>query len=69
MVTDSELVKQFERIFATQSSGSRAWAVTLKGGDLSWTDGTTTYDSDPMASGFQRFQAWAVRILPVESQL
>jgi putative cardiolipin synthase len=69
LVTDSELSKQLEQIFTTQSSGTRAWAVSLKDGELTWTDGTTTYDSDPKASGFRRFQAWVARVLPVESQL
>lgn len=69
LVTDTELVRQFESIFATQSSGRRAWSVSLKDGELTWTDGTATYGSEPMASIFQRFQAFAVRILPLESQL
>jgi putative cardiolipin synthase len=69
LVTDPELAGQFEQIFATQTSGSRAWSVTLKGGDLTWSDGNATYDSDPMASTFQRLQAWGARLLPVESQL
>jgi putative cardiolipin synthase len=69
LVTDAELVRQFEGIFTTQSSGRRAWSLSLKGGELSWTDGIATYDSDPMASLFQRFQAFSVRILPLESQL
>ena len=69
LVTDSELSKQLEQIFATQSSGLRAWAVSLKDGELTWSDGTATYDSDPLASGFQRFQAWVAKVLPVESQL
>jgi putative cardiolipin synthase len=69
LVTDPELARQFEQIFATQTSGSRAWSVTLKGGDLTWSDGNATYDSEPLASAFQRFQAWGARLLPVESQL
>jgi putative cardiolipin synthase len=69
LVTSAALGGQFEEIFDTQSDGARAWHVTLVGGDLSWTDGTTTYDRDPLASPGQRFQAWLARVLPFESQL
>ena len=69
LVTSAALGGQFEQIFDTQSNGARAWSVSLVDGDLSWTDGTTTYDRDPLASAGQRFQAWLARVLPFESQL
>ena len=69
LVTSATLGSQFEAIFATQSDGARAWQVTLVDGDLSWTDGTRTYDSEPMATGGQKFQAWLAGVLPVQSQL
>lgn len=69
LVTSAVLASQFEQIFAQQSDSARAWRVSLVDGDLSWTDGTKTYDSDPLATTAQRFQAWLARVLPFESQL
>jgi putative cardiolipin synthase len=69
LVTSAALGGQFEQLFDQQSSGERAWQVSLINGDLSWTDGTKTYDRDPMATAGQRFQAWLARVLPFESQL
>jgi putative cardiolipin synthase len=69
LVTNLALGGQFEAIFDKQSGGARAWQVTLVDGDLSWTDGTKTYKSDPMATRGQRFQAWLAGVLPIQSQL
>ncbi len=69
LVTSSALGGQFEQLFEQQSDGARAWRVSLVDGDLSWTDGKTTYDRDPLATAGQRFQAWLARVLPIESQL
>lgn len=69
MVEDAVLTKQFEEIFAAQTSGVSAWKVTLEDGKLSWTDGTDTFDSDPQASMWRRFQAWFARTFGLESQL
>jgi hypothetical protein len=43
--------------------------VSLERGELRWTDGTASFDSDPMASAWQRFQAWATRVLHLDAQL
>ncbi len=69
LVTNAMLGAQFQAIFDQQSDGARAWHVTLVGRDLSWTDGTKTYDSEPMATAGQKFQAWLAGVLPVQSQL
>ena len=69
LVTDAALGGQLQAIFDQQSDGARAWHVTLVDGDLSWTDGTKTYDSEPMATAGQKFQAWLAGVLPVQSQL
>jgi putative cardiolipin synthase len=63
------IATQLEAIFATESSGARAWAVTLQDGDLRWSDGTDTHDSAPEASAGRKFQAWVGRALPISSQL
>ena len=52
-----------------ESTGERAWSVTLHNGKLRWTDGTRTYDSSPEASAGQKFQAWLAKVLPLDSQL
>jgi putative cardiolipin synthase len=69
MVEDALLAQQLEEIFATHTSDVSAWRVTLQDGKLSWTDGTDTYDSDPKASMWRRFQAWFARTFGLESQL
>jgi len=69
LVNEPDLAAQLEAMFDQQSAGERAWAVTLEGGELRWTDGKKTYDSSPEASGGQRFQAWLAKVLPLDSQL
>ena len=68
-VDHSVIATQLEAIFATESSGARAWAVTLQDGELRWSDGTDTHDSAPEASAGRKFQAWVGRVLPISSQL
>jgi putative cardiolipin synthase len=69
LVESAEIAAQLEQTFRSESSGDRAWSVTLQQGRLRWSDGTRTWDSSPEASGSRRFQAWLARILPIESQL
>ena len=69
LVENAVLASQLETIFATQTSGQRAWQVILKDGNLSWTDGNENFDSDPKASAGKRFTAWLSRVLGLDSQL
>ncbi len=69
LVESEVLARQFEAIFATQTSGQHAWQVTLADGDLAWNDGNETFDSEPKASLGRRFQAWLARVLNLEAQL
>jgi putative cardiolipin synthase len=69
LVENETLAKQLEGIFDTQTSGPRAWQVTLNGKDLQWSDGTATFDSDPDASFGRHFQAWLARVLHLDAQL
>lgn len=69
LVDDALLARQLESLFDQQTSGKHAWRVTLENGDLRWSDGTESFDSDPKASGWQRFQAWATRVLHLDAQL
>jgi putative cardiolipin synthase len=69
LVENAVLALQLETIFATQTSGQRAWQVMLKDGDLKWSDGTESFDSDPRASAGKRFKAWLARVLGLESLL
>jgi putative cardiolipin synthase len=68
-VENATVATQIEEFFRTDSSGDHAWAVTLRDGDLQWSDGTRTYDRSPEASAGRRFQAWIARVLPISSQL
>ena len=68
-VDNPVLAGQLEAIFVSQSAGERAWQVTLDNGELSWRDGTRSFDSEPEASLGRRFQAWLARVLHLEAQL
>jgi putative cardiolipin synthase len=69
MVKDAALGRELEALFQRQVGGAHAWHVSLERGRLRWSDGTATFDSDPMASAWQRFQAWATRVLHLDAQL
>ena len=69
LVENAVLASQLETIFAHQTSGERAWQVVLKDGDLKWSDGNESFDSDPKASAGKRFAAWLTRMLGLESLL
>jgi cardiolipin synthase C len=68
-VEEPTVATQLEAIFDQESSGERAWAVTLEHGKLQWSDGTQTYDDSPEATGGQKFQAWLAKVLPLDAQL
>ncbi len=69
LVEDTVLAQRLEGLFSTQTNGRHAWRVSLEGGKLRWSDGTESFDSDPKASGWQRFQAWVTRVLHLDAQL
>jgi putative cardiolipin synthase len=68
-VRSPAIASQLDEIFHHDSSGERAWVVTLQDGKLRWSDGTSIHDSSPDASGGRKFQAWIARVLPISSQL
>ena len=68
-VESAALAIQFESMFESQSSSSHAWNVTLREGGLKWSDGMMSFDTDPQASLWKRFQAWFARALHLEAQL
>ena len=69
LVEDATLAAQLSGIFALQTVGNRAWHVTLEDGSLRWGDGKEWLDSEPRATGMQRFQAWLARVLHLDAQL
>jgi len=69
LVDSPALAAQFNGLFDKQSSGARAWRLSLDRGEIHWTDDKTTVESEPSASFGRKVQAWLARILPVESQL
>jgi putative cardiolipin synthase len=69
MVEDETLTRQLDELFAAYTTGSHAWKVTLKGKKLDWSDGEESFDSDPKASGWRRFQALLTRVLHLDAQL
>jgi putative cardiolipin synthase len=69
LVEDAALARQLETLFERQILGEHAWRVILDNGELRWSDGDESFDSDPKASAWQRFQAWATRVLHLDAQL
>ena len=67
--THPVLARELEDIFEQQATPQRAWQLSIKDGDLSWTDGQETFDSDPKASAGRRFQAWFARTFHLDAQL
>jgi cardiolipin synthase C len=68
-IGEPTLATRLEAIFDEESSGERAWAVTLEKGELRWSDGRQTYADSPEASGKQKFQAWLAKVLPLDAHL
>jgi cardiolipin synthase C len=69
LVDNEALALQLKTIYAAQIDGQHAWKVSMASGKLSWTDGTETFDSDPKAGGWRRFQAWLAKTLHLDAQL
>jgi cardiolipin synthase C len=69
IVESPALGQQLEAIFAEQTAPQRAWQVTQVDDELRWSDETETFDRDPKASAWQRFQAWLTRVLHLDAQL
>ena len=69
LVENAALAEQLRAIYAIQVNSQHAWQVSLESGNLKWTDGQETFDSDPKASAGQRFQAWLARVLQLDAQL
>jgi putative cardiolipin synthase len=69
LVEDAVLAQQVESLFAAQTAGERSWRVSVHNGALAWTDGRETFDNDPHASVWRRFQSWLVRFLGLDAQL
>ncbi len=69
LVEDETLARELEALFEMHITGAHAWQVYLEDGKMRWSDGQATYDSDPDASVWQRFQAWATRVLHLDAQL
>lgn len=68
-VESAAIATELAAIFAAQTTGARAWAVTVKDNRIQWSDGSQTLDRTPQASAWDKFQAWLAGVLPVRSQL
>jgi putative cardiolipin synthase len=69
LVTHPALAAELTDIFEREIQGNRAWKVSLQDDRLAWSDGTQTVHEEPGATTSQRFQAWLMKVLPVQSQL
>jgi putative cardiolipin synthase len=69
LVEDPLLTAELDGIITRQTTGQYAWRVTIGADGLSWTDGKETFDSDPKASAWRKFQAWMTRVLHLDAQL
>jgi putative cardiolipin synthase len=63
------LARELMALFDQKVQGERAWSVSLEDDKLAWSDGTRTVHEEPEAGFSKRFQAWLMKILPLESQL
>jgi putative cardiolipin synthase len=68
-VESAAIATQLAEIFEAQTSGARAWEVTVKDNRIQWSDGSQTLDKTPEASAWDKLQAWLAGVLPVRSQL
>ncbi len=69
LVENESLARELEALFDSHTTGQYAWRVTLAGGNLTWSDGETEFNSDPQASAWRRFQAWLTKVLHLDAQL
>lgn len=69
LVEHPAVARELAEIFSEQSTGSRAWQVSLENEELRWSDDTETFDSDPQASWSRRFVAWIARLFNLDAQL
>ncbi len=69
LVEDEALATQLRTIYAQQVDGQHAWKVSLASGELSWTDGTETFNGEPNAGAWRKFQAWFARTFHLDAQL
>jgi hypothetical protein len=69
LVESAVLTAQFRSIFEAQTAGSRAWKVSLQGGDLRWADDKGVTSKEPETTLAKRMQAWFARILRIDAQL
>ncbi|MDF4772254.1 phospholipase D-like domain-containing protein, partial [Vibrio parahaemolyticus] len=70
VIEQPEYVQMFLEQLPNQLS-SNAYALTLRDGDIVWTDVKTgeEYDSEPEAGVWRKMGAWFSGILPIEDQL
>lgn len=68
-VESTIIAAQLNQLFKAETAGTKAWTVTLEEQKLHWSDGEKVYHRSPHASFGKKFQAWAVRVLGLESQL
>jgi putative cardiolipin synthase len=69
LIENEALAGELDDIFARQTTGERAWKVTLNEGRVAWNDGRETFSQDPHASVGQRLLAWLVRVMRLDAQL
>jgi putative cardiolipin synthase len=69
LVESPVLTAQFRSIFESQTAGSRAWKVSLQGGELRWADDQGVTSKEPETTFAQRMQAWFARVLRLDAQL
>ncbi|EPX79418.1 phospholipase D family protein [Litoreibacter arenae] len=66
LLIESETMAERMHQAFDEKLGGRAWEVTLEGGHLSWTDGSTTRTQEPGSSVLRSFALTVIGWLPVE---
>ncbi len=70
LVEHPQLAKEMRALYSTATAGQFSWRVELDADEkLTWKDDKNLHQSEPDAGFSRRFQAFLMRILPVETQL
>ena len=71
--TDARLAAEVRRIFADETSARKSYRVLIEDGAIAWRDDAAdpamTLREEPEAGFWRRLAAWAIGLLPIESQL
>ncbi len=66
---DAGLAAEVRRIFTDEISTTKSYRLLIEGDRIAWQDAGRVLYNEPEAGALRRFAAWAIGLLPIESQL